>query len=77
MMNLDRQQYDWETREDAETIARYQKIKSDPERLRKAKECIQDSINQGKKALGEPVAPPVPGRRNPATIMQLGSLNIK
>lgn len=71
MMNLDRQQYDWETREDAETIARYQKIKSNPERLRKAKECIQDSINQGRAALGEPVAPPVPGRRNPATIMKL------
>lgn len=73
MMNLDRQQYDWETREDAETIARYQKIKSDPERLRKAKECIQDSINQGKAALGEKVAPPIPGRKNPATIMQLGN----
>lgn len=72
MMNLDRQQYDWETREDAETIARYQEIKSDPERLRRAKECIQDSINQGKVALGEKVAPPIPGRRNPATIMKLG-----
>ena len=72
MMNIDRQQYDWETREDAETIARYQKIKSDPERLRRAKECIQDSINQGKVALGEKVAPPIPGRRNPATIMKLG-----
>ena len=71
MMNLDRQQFDWETREDAETIARYQKIKSDPERMRKAQACIQDSINQGKAALGEKVAPPVPGRRNPATIMKL------
>ena len=71
MMNLDRQKYDLETREDAETIARYQAIKSDPNRMRKAQECIQDSINQGKKALGEIVAPPVPGRKNPATIMQL------
>ena len=75
MLNLDRQNYDWETREDAETIARYQQIKSNPERLRKAKECIQDSVNAGKRALGEPVAPPVPGRKNPATIMWLGNCN--
>lgn len=76
-MNLDRQKYDWETREDAETIARYQAIKSDPERMRRAKECIQDSVNQGKKALGEKVAPPVPGRRNPATIMSLDHISRK
>ena len=71
MMNLDRQKYDWETREDAETIARYQAIKSDPNRMRRAQECIQDSINAGKRALGEKVTPAVPGRNNPATIMQL------
>ena len=71
MMNLDRRKYDWDTREDAETIARYQAIKSDPNRMRRAQECIQDSINQGKKALGEKVSPPIPGRRNPATIMKL------
>lgn len=76
-MILDAHKYEWETREDAETIARYQKIKSDPERMRRAKECIQDSVNQGKLALGEKVAPPVPGRKNPATIMQLGNLKIK
>lgn len=70
-MMLDRQKFDWETREDAETIARYQQIKSDPERLRKAKDCIQQSVIAGKQALGEKVAPPVPGRKNPATIMQL------
>lgn len=72
-MMYDRAKYDWETREDAETIARYQKIKSDPERMRKAKECIQDSVNAGKAALGEPVPPPVPGRKNPATIMKLNN----
>ena len=71
MMKLCRQQYDWETRKEAENIARYQKIKSEPEGLRRAKECIQDSINQSKAALGEKVAPPIPGRRNPATIMKL------
>ena len=74
-MIYDNQKFDWETREDAETIARYQKLKANPERMRKAKECIQDSINQGKLALGEKVAPPVPGRKNPATIMPLGNCN--
>ena len=77
MMNLDRQKYDWETREDAETIARYQKIKSDPNRLRKAQECIRDSINMGKEALGEPTPPPIPGRNNPATIMKLNNISRK
>lgn len=71
MMMLDSRAYDWETREDAETIARYQQIKANPERMRRAKECIQNSVNEGKAALGEKVAPPVPGRKNPATIMQL------
>ena len=75
MMMLDRKNYDWETREDAETIARYQQIKSDPNRMRKAQECIQDSINAGKRALGEKVAPAVPGRKNPATIMSLSHCN--
>lgn len=76
MMNLDREKYDWETREDADTIARYQKIKSDPKRLRRAQECIRDSIRAGKEALGEP-APPVPGRSNPATIMKLNNISRK
>ena len=66
--------FDWETREDAETIKRFKEIESNPERLRKAQSCIQESIDSGKRALGVKVAPPVPGRRNPATIMQLGSL---
>ena len=74
MMNLDRNKYDWETREDAETLARYQRIKADPERMRKAKACIQDSVSEGKLALGESTPPPVPGRNNPATIMKLNGL---
>jgi hypothetical protein len=41
--------------------------------MKKAQQCIQDSVNKGKKALGEPVAPPTPGRSNPATIMKLNS----
>lgn len=71
MMMLDSRVYDWETREDAETLARYQQIKANPERMRKAKECIQNSVNEGKAALGEKAASPVPGRKNPATIMKL------
>lgn len=70
----DYKKYDWETREDAETLARYQKIKADPERMRKAKECIQDSVNAGKRALGEPTPPPIPGRKNPATVMSMDSI---
>lgn len=74
-MMLNRHKYDWETREDAETIARYQQIKSDPERMRKAQECIQESVNAGKRALGQSTAPAVPGRKNPATIMKLKGFN--
>ena len=65
----DRQKFDWETREDAETIKRFKEIESNPERLRRAQECIQDSIDTGKKALGIKVAPRQPSRgNNPATI---------
>jgi hypothetical protein len=70
-MFLDRDKFDWETREDAETIARYQHIANDPERLKKAQSCIVDSVNAGKRALGVSVPPPTPGRKNPATIMKL------
>lgn len=66
--------YPWEVREDANTISRYKEIESNPERLRKAKECIQHSVNVGKRALGEQVAPPIPGRKNPATIMSMREL---
>lgn len=67
----DRQKFDWEVREDAETIRRFKEIESDPERMRKAKSCIQDSVDTGKKALGIKTAPPQPGRKNPATVMKL------
>ena len=67
--NVDK--FDWKTREYAETITRFRQIESDPERLRNAQACIQDSINSGKKALGIKVAPRQVGRSNPATIMKL------
>lgn len=67
----DPRKYDWETREDAETLRRYQEITKNPERLRKAQSCIKDNVDELNKALGIPAPPPVPGRRNPATIMRL------
>ena len=77
MLNLNREKYDWETREDAETLARYQQIKNDPQRLRKAQECIKESVVRGKEALGEATPPPIPGRSNPATIMKLSEVRRK
>lgn len=71
MYDYNRDKFDWETREDAETIKRFKEIESNPERLRKAQACIKDSVESGNRALGVKVAPPQPGRRNPATIMQL------
>lgn len=63
--------FDWETREDANTLKRFMEIQNNPERLRKAKACIQESVDSGKAALGLRTPPPQPGRRNPATIMRL------
>ena len=65
--------YDWETRDDADTLRRFQEIKKDPERLRKAQEYIKDTIADYNESLGIPAPPPVPGRKNPATIMELGN----
>lgn len=63
--------YDWNTRDDADTLRRYQEIKKDPERLKKAQDCIKDTITDLNTSLGIPAPPPVPGRSNPATIMKL------
>ena len=63
--------FPWEVREDANTISRFKELEADPERMRKAKECIKHTVDTGNRALGHPVAPPTPGRRNPATIMSL------
>ena len=62
--------YDWETIDDADTMRRFQEIKKDPARLRKAQECIKDTIADFKSSLGS-TANKVPGRSNPATIMKL------
>lgn len=70
-----REKYTWETREDADILKRYREITKDPERLRKAQSCIKDSVNDLKSVLGIPTPPPVPGRKNPATIMRLDKFN--
>ena len=62
--------YDWDTREDVDTLMRSKEIKKDPARLRKAQECIKDTIADYKSSLGS-TANKVPGRSNPATIMNL------
>lgn len=63
--------FPWEVREDASTISRFKELEADPERMRKARECIQHTVTMGNKALGHQVPPPTPGRKNPATIMML------
>ena len=65
--------YDWGTKDDADTLRRYQEIKKDPERLRKAQDCIKDTITDFNESLGIPAPPQIPGRKNPATIMKLGN----
>ena len=66
-----REKHDWETREDVNTMVRYQQLKNDPERFNRAKECLSESLKMQVKALSDSPAPSVPGRRNPATIMKL------
>ena len=74
-MIIDREKFDWQTREDAETLQRAQAIKSDPARLKKAQECIIASIDEGKAALkGSPVGS---RKRNKATISGVNLNNIK
>lgn len=69
--------YDWEVRDDAETLRRYQEIKSNPERMKKAKECIMDSVITGKAVLGnKPLNAPATKNSNKATIGRL-NINIK
>lgn len=63
-------EYDWETREDAETLKRYHIIKSDPNRMAKAKAYISDSLRMDKAVLKDtPISPNK--RHNKATIGKL------
>lgn len=65
------EKYDWETREDANVLRRYQELKSNPERFNKAKECIADQVSEGKAVLQDkPIGAPS-RKRNPACIGKL------
>lgn len=70
------EKYDWETREDADVLKRYQVLKSDPVRFNRAKECIADQVAAGKAVLNnKPLNPSGPSKRlNPACV---GKLPIK
>lgn len=64
------EKYDWEVREDANVLRRYQELKSDPIRFNKAKECIADQVAAGKAVLHDkPITPS--RKRNPACIGKL------
>ena len=69
------EQYDWQTRDDADTLRRYQEIKSDPARFAKAQEFIADSVDKEIAVLTDkPISPAstAPSRRkNRATIGNL------
>ena len=67
------EKYDWETRDDANTLKRYQELKSDPVRFNRAKECIADQVAAGKAVLSDkPLNPSGPSkRRNPACVGKL------
>lgn len=67
------EKYDWETRDDANTLKRYQELKSDPERFNRAKECIADQVAAGKAVLNDkPLNPSGPSKhRNPACVGKL------
>lgn len=65
-----REKYDWETREDAETLKRYAELYSNPKRLQKAQQYIKSCITDYKKVLVKS-KDNLPSRNNPATIMKL------
>ncbi len=74
-MIYDREHYDWQAREDAETLQRVQAIKSDPERLKRAQDCIRASVEQGKAVLKSTHAPAEASpakKQNPATVAYMG-----
>jgi len=73
-----REDVDWATRADADTLRRYQEIIRNPQRLKRAQKCIKDSVDDCTKALNNtPTPTPITGRKNPATIMNLDKVKIK
>ena len=71
-MMYDETRFNWQNRDDADTLKRYQEIKSDPVRFAKAQEFIADSVDKEIAVLADkPISPvsTVPRRReNRATI---------
>lgn len=66
-----RDKYDWETMSDAQLLKDYADLRSNPERMKAAKNVLADEISVSKSALGIKV-PNVPSRcSNPATIAKL------
>lgn len=65
------EKYDWEVREDANILRRYQELKSDPVRFNKAKECIADQVKAGNAVLRDKPIDGSSHRRNPACIGKL------
>ncbi len=65
------EKYDWEVREDANVLRRYQELKSDPVRFNKAKECIADQVAAGKAVLHDKPINTPSRRSNPACVGKL------
>lgn len=72
MLDIDRK-YDWDTREDANTLLRAEQIKKDKARLQKAQSCIKDTVStMSACAKGSKGSDNTPCRGvNPATIKRL------
>lgn len=66
-----REKYDWETRDDAETLKRYQQIKSNPERLKRAQMCIADSVGEAVAVLKDEPIKVSSRHNNKATLRRL------
>lgn len=78
VMSANRERFDWEARNDAETLQRAEMIKADKERLAKATACLREGIAESKSALRamkgrglETFVDNKRGRRNKATVSPL------
>lgn len=63
----------WEIEDDLRTLKRAEEIKKDPERIRDAQALLKEQRSAENSILGITPPPPTPGRKNPATIMQLNN----
>ena len=61
----------WEIEDDLRVLKRAEEIKRDPERIRDAKALLKEQRSIETSIMGVPTPPTTPGRKNPATIMQL------